>query len=259
MTWAIAAPTVLRLRLGEGVLFPLNCSILWYQMRPFGDALAAAVVSLLALVAMYAFNDLYDAADDRHNPRKDQQLVRFYLDHASLTYALAGTLHMLTIILAAFTLGRVVALSVTAVLAVNLVYSVVLKGVPLVDVLWCGIWGATYASIASSTGSLIVTAGLMTAVCHLYQAEGDRISDAASGITTTAVFSRALSYGLLFALSAGLALILRSAHLGPAALMAFVPFGLFLLVPNSRVGWMLTKMSYIPIWLMALEQTRAIG
>src|SRR5207244_9763596 len=90
---------------------------------------------------------------------------------------------------------------VLGVIIVNLLYSIVFKGVPVADVAWVWLWGALYASIVGGPPRLLVLVGLMTAVCHLFQALDDRVPDAASGIRTTAVRSPALARNVLIVLS----------------------------------------------------------
>jgi hypothetical protein len=141
---------------------------------------------------------------------------------------------------------------------VNLIYSTLLKGVPVVDVAWCGVWGAAYAAIAQPTLHLLLLVGVMTAICHLYQALGDRFADAENRITTTAVFSRPLSIGVLFVLSAML-VPLVGAPLGTlGACSAFIPFVLLFLVKDSHTAWLATKAYFGIAWVFVLEQLRAV-
>ena len=99
----------------------------------------------------------------------------------------------------------------------------------------------------------------MTSVCHLYQTLDDRTSDAANGITTTAVRSATLSRNVLVALALLLFVVLR-APLGLAwALTAFTPVALYAAFGRPRTGWLLTKVYFGVVWLYLLEAARAIG
>jgi 4-hydroxybenzoate polyprenyltransferase len=144
-------------------------------------------------------------------------------------------------------------------MVVNVVYSTLLKGVPVVDVVWCGLWGALYAGIVAPAPSLLLLVGLMTAVCHLYQALDDRAADAANAITTTAVRSAALSRNVLVGLSALLFVALRPALGGPWALTAFTPLAIFFACDRPHVGWLLTKLYFGVMWLAVLGVARASG
>jgi len=157
------------------------------------------------------------------------------------------------------TIGPRATAAVAGVMVVNLVYSTILKGVPVVDVVWCGIWGALYAAIVEPSPWLVGIVGLMTAVCHLYQALDDRVTDAANAITTTAVRSATLSRNVLVALSACLAIALAPALGGLWALSAFTPLAIYFACDRAHVGWLLTKGYFGVMWLAVLGSIHAIG
>jgi 4-hydroxybenzoate polyprenyltransferase len=229
-----AASTLHRLRRGEGALLAVNLSLVARQATTVADAIAPALVSLLTIAAMYAFNDLYDAPTDRNNPKKDRAVV---LVASVLTVALALAL-----------VGDGAAIAVAGVMFVNLVYSTALKGVPVVDVVWCGLWGGLYAAVVGAPTPLLVVVGLMTAVCHLFQALDDRLADAEVGIETTAVRSPVLARNVLIALSLLLSLALWPV-LGVAAVTAFTPLAIFFTVGKASSGWLLTKLYFGILWL----------
>jgi 4-hydroxybenzoate polyprenyltransferase len=258
IAWAMAASTFHRIWLGEGVLIAINLSILLYRGVGPGELIAGTIVTVLTLGVMYAFNDAYDAVADRHNPKKDQRQVSVYIDHRGTSYRILFAAKILTVVLAWLLLGPASAAATATVLAVNFIYSTALKGVPIVDVAWCGVWGAAFAAIVLAPTDLMILAGLMTAVCHLYQALGDRSADAENRITTTAVFSSSASAAVLFVLSAMIGLMLRGPLGNLAALTALIPFALFFLLRNPHVAWILTKVYYGGVWLAVLGQTRAL-
>jgi 4-hydroxybenzoate polyprenyltransferase len=258
IAWAMAASTFHRIWLGEGVLIAINLSILLYRGVGPGELIAGTIVSVLALGVMYAFNDAYDAVADRHNPKKDQRQVSAYIDHRGTSYRILFAAKILTVVLAWLLLGPASAAATATVLAVNFIYSTALKGVPIVDVAWCGVWGAAFAAIVLAPTDLMILAGLMTAVCHLYQALGDRAADAENRITTTAVFSSSASAAVLLVLSAMIGLMLRNPLGELLAVTALIPFALFFLLRNPHVAWILTKVYYGVVWLAVLGQTRAL-
>jgi 4-hydroxybenzoate polyprenyltransferase len=252
------ASTLHRVRRGEGALPAVNFSLIAYGAgQP--DGLASALVSVLAIGVMYAFNDLWDAPTDAANPKKDPTVVSTYLEHRRTGALALLALHVVTLVLSVVTLGPRPTAAVAGVMLVNVVYSTRLKGVPVVDVVWCGLWGALYAAIVEASPWLLLLVGLMTAVCHLYQALDDRVADAASAITTTAVRSPALSRNVLTALSLLLFVTLRPV-LGTAwALTAFTPLGIFFACDRPHVGWLLTKVYFGIMWLSVLGIARATG
>ena len=259
LLWAGVASTLHRVRRGEGALPAVNLSLLAYQGLDKPGAFAGAGLSFLAIGLMYAFNDLYDAPTDSNNPKKDLALVSTYLNHRHACALSLLVLHLLTIALALVTLGPRPTAAVAGVMLVNVVYSTVLKGVPVIDVIWCGLWGALYAAIVESSGWLILLVGLMTAVCHLYQALDDRVADAANAITTTAVRSPTLSRNVLVALSMLLALTLFPTLGGVWALTAFSPVAIFFACDRPHVGWLLTKAYFGVMWLAVLGVAYATG
>ena len=252
LAWAGFASTFHRIRLGEGALLAVNASLIVHAGTMGAVGLAQLAVSVLALALMYAFNDLYDAPVDTNNPKKDPTLIGIYLAHGWMAGRAILVASVLTTALALVTLGVHAATATAGVLLVNLIYSTRLKGVPVVDVVWCGLWGVLYAAIVSTQASLLLVVGLMTAICHLYQTLDDRAADAACAITTTAVRSPTLSRNVLAALSALLFLTLRPALGGFSAVTAGVPLLLYYLAASPRVGWLLTKAYFAVMWLALL-------
>jgi len=107
-------------------------------------------------------------------------------------------------------------------------------------------------------GSGLGHVALMTAICHMYQALGDRAADAANGVVTTAVRSTMLSTVVLFGLSFLFFMVSRDQLGGPVALTAFAP-ALFHLVVEPHTGWLLSKVYFGIVWLYALGFFHAIG
>src|SRR5579862_637842 len=201
VAWAGLASTAHRMRHGEGALLAVNLSLIVFHGFSVTRGLLLAIVSTLTVGLMYAFNDLHDAAADLSNPKKDRALIAAYLEHrqACTVALIAGKL--LTLALAFAALDGWATAMVALVMFANVVYSTVLKGVAVLDVAWCGLWGTLYAAVVGAPPGLLLLVGLMTAICHLFQTLDDRAADAASGIGTTAVRSMLLSRTVLATLS----------------------------------------------------------
>jgi len=257
--WAAAASTLHRIRRGEGALLAVNLSLIVREGLRRPGALAETVVSVLAIALMYAFNDLYDAPTDSNNPKKDRALIATYLEHRRVATFTIVVAKLLTLAFAVATLEPRAVAALAAVMGANVFYSILLKGVPVADVIWCGLWGALYAVIVTASPVLWVLVGLMTAICHLYQALDDRVADAANAITTTAVRSRTLSTAVLTVLSVLLWAVLRAPFGDAWALSAFVPLGIYFASAHPRTGWLLTKAYFAVMWLSVLGLTRATG
>ena len=256
--WACAQSTVKRVLRGEGALLAVNLSLIVAGGASLALGGMQAFVSTLTIAVMYAFNDFYDAPVDWTNPRKDRRLIATYLEQRFACGMTILLLSMGTITLAFASLGTRAGFATAGVMVINVLYSRILKGVPVLDVVWCGLWGAAYAAIVSSSGPLLVLVALMTAVCHLYQAIGDRAPDAANHIMTTAVRSSALAAGVLLVLSVLLLAVLREPLGTPSATTAFIPFAL-MFVAAPQTGWLLSKLYFGAVWLHVLMFANALG
>lgn len=250
--WAVLSSTLHRLRRGECALLAVNLSLIAYHGGDAAVVLVQGLVCTLAILAMYAFNDLYDAPADWNNPKKDRALIATWIEHRRAGMLVVVALKVATVALALATLGPLAAGAVAAVMLVNVAYSTLLKGVPVADIATVWLWGALYAAIVTGSPWLIALVGLMTAVCHLFQALDDRAPDAANGIETTAVCSAALSRNVLIVLSVLLFVALRGPLGAAGALTAFTPLAIFFVVGNPGTGWLLTKAYFAVVWLYLL-------
>ena len=258
LLWAGTASTLHRVRRCEGALLAVNLSLIAYRGLSRPLALVEALISMLAIGVMYAFNDWHDAPTDSNNPKKDAALIGVYLEHRRISLAAIFLLKLVTLALALAFLSPHASLAVAAVMSANVVYSIALKGVPVVDVVWCGIWGAAYAAIVTANPAFWVIVALMTAVCHLYQALDDRGADAANAITTTAVRSPLLSTGVLTALCISLVIALRPPFGAAWAWTALLPLAIYFACREARTGWLLTKAYFAVMWLAVLGLDRAL-
>jgi 4-hydroxybenzoate polyprenyltransferase len=259
LSWAFLASTLHRIRRGEGALLAVNLSLIAHQAATPARAAIQALVSALTIGVMYALNDLHDAPEDWNNPKKDRALIAAYVERRRPGVLALVVLKLLTLAIAFAALGPTATAAVAGVMIVNVVYSMAFKGVPVVDVAWVWLWGALYAAIVSASVPLLLVVGLMTAVCHLFQALDDRVPDAANGIRTTAVRSPTLARNVLLVLSLLLFAALH-APLGVAlALTAFTPLVLFFMIDRAGTGWLLTKAYFAVMWLYLLGVSGAAG
>lgn len=258
--WAVAASTVHRIRRGEGALLAINLSLIAWH----GEVLALrgvwqAAVSLLAILVMYAFNDLYDAPVDWNNPKKDRALIRTWVEHRRAGVTATFLLKLLTLAVAWANLGAGPTFAAAAVMTVNLVYSTRLKGVPVADIVAVWVWGSLYAAIVEPSFAVVFLVGVMTGICHLFQALDDRAPDAANGIATTAVRSATLSRDVLIALTVVLSGSLYGLLGIAAACTAVVPLAIYFAIADAGIGWLVTKAYFALVWLVLLGTTRAAG
>ena len=258
--WAVASSTLHRIRRGEGALLAINLSLIVQQ----GDALTLrglmqTVVSVLAILVMYAFNDLYDAPVDWNNPKKDRRLIATWLRHRQVGVLATLALKIVTLAIGWVTLGSAATSALAAVMLVNVVYSTMLKGVPVADIAAVFVWGSLYAAIVSTSFPVVFLVGLMTGICHLFQALDDRKPDAENGIETTAVRSVTLSRNVLAVLSIMLFASLYGALGVAGAATALAPFAIYWVVADAGFGWLLTKAYFAVVWLWFLGASGAAG
>ncbi len=259
LAWAVLASTGHRIRRGEGVLLAVNLSLIVLQHGSLARAAAQALVSTLAILVMYAFNDLHDAPFDWNNPKKDRRLIATWVAHRRTGVVITFVLKLATLALAFALLGPAPTAAAAAVMVLNVIYSTMLKGVPVADVAAVAVWGMLYAAIVGAAPSLLLVVGLMTAICHLFQALDDREPDAANGIATTAVRSRGLSRDVLITLAIVLVAVVAP-YLGTVgALTAATPIAIFFLVDDAGLAWLLTKGYFAGMWLMLLRSAGALA
>ena len=259
LAWAVVASTSHRIRRGEGALLAVNLSLIAMREGASARAVLLALVSTLAILVMYAFNDLHDAPVDWNNPKKDHRLIATWVQHRRVGVLVTFVLKLATLALALVALGPMPAAALAAVMIVNVAYSTMAKGMPVADILAVAVWGALYAAIVDPSPLVVLVVGLMTAICHVFQVVDDRASDAANGIQTTAVRSATLSRAMMIALTA----ILIAAVLGPlgplGACTAVTPLAVFFLVRDAGLGWLLTKAYFAAMWLAVLGHAGAAG
>ncbi len=237
---ALVAPLSRRVRRGEGGLFLVNAALAakWHGFR---EGLALTALSLACLLALYLFNDVIDADEDQHNPKKDRSLAALYARNRRGFLALWWVMSGLVVGAAACLDARAAA-AAFAVTLINVAYSLFCKRIPFWDVIWVGVWGGVYASMVTSATAWIVMVGAMTAVCQIYQTCEDRTADARSGVATSAT----LAASVLSSVQAGLVGVLMVtawiAAQSPAAATFAGLFAYWLIWRDRpRIAWVLAK------------------
>ena len=114
-----------------------------------------------------------------------------------------------------------------------------------------GLWGCLYSAIVVPSWRVCVLVGVMTAVCHIFQALGDREVDAHNRVRTTAVFSPSVTTGALGIVCGVLYLVLSPALGALWSLSAFVPLALMLGLGATGAAWMLSRI-YFGLALLAV-------
>lgn len=258
IAWAHAAPLLNRFRRGEGQLLAVSLSIGLAARPDAATFLAQALVSTVVIALLYLLNDVYDCREDLNDPGKDQALVRFYVQRRSYLLGLVALEYAGGVLLALALLGPRSGIAVAAVLLVNVAYSTVLKRRAVVDVICVAVWGAAAAAVPGVRvpWSLLALVGIMTSICHVFQIKRDRSVDNVNRIRTSAVAAAWLPEAQLAIACVAMGLVLNNL-LGPAAAAtAATPLVLGLVLRSNQAAWMLSKLYYAAIWLLALGALR---
>jgi 4-hydroxybenzoate polyprenyltransferase len=258
LAWANLAPLVNRFQRGEGLLLAVSLSIALSARPDALTFLAQALVTTAVIALLYCLNDVHDCRQDLSDPGKDQLLVGFYVQRRTSLLWLLALEHAGAVVLALALLGPRSAVAVTVVLLVNVAYSAVLKGRPVIDVLWVAVWGAACAAVpgVKVPVSLLALVGIMTSICHVYQITRDRPIDDVNRVRTSAVAARWLPAVQLTIACAAMAFVLADL-LGPvAAVSAAIPLLLRLTLRSNQAAWLLSKAYYGAVWLLALGALR---
>lgn len=256
--WALTAPLNHRILRGEGGLLIVNWSLA-FTSNPALEATVLAVASLLCLCGLYLFNDLVDAREDLENPKKDHRLAELYVRERSLFLLLWFAITTLAIALAGL-IRATSAIAMVTVVAVNVAYSLRFKRLPVVDIVWVGLWGCAFGAIVSDSPAWLAMIGAMTAACHIYQASEDREVDRRHGLRTSAT----LPWAVLSAIQVALSLILAGAawHIVgdriALTLLAF-PFYWFFWRRSVRIAWIVAKVHFTIVWAWLIWQGGTIG
>lgn len=239
-----------RWRYGDGLLFGapllllLSESLFSEKITGFWSRIPFL---LIALGQAYLFNDLFDAERDLKNPKKDARYVQFLLRYRQpLFFAHAGAVLLLVGI--GFFFGVREGIFFILFYALGVLYSFLFKRIPVLDLLWVGLWGGSYLGMVTGAPRSLAIIALMTAISHLFQTEVDLPVDHGFQIRTSAVLHRFTKELLLGGLCFPLFLLLKPYLPFPFPLFAFVPLLFYAWFPPLK-GWILSKGVLGLLWI----------
>jgi len=154
------------------------------------DFAVRTVFAVLLNVFAYLNNDYQDVGRDLAE-RRELEKTRFLAEHRGTALGVQVALvAILCAIAALYDPGLFLAIALGAGLCV--LYSGVLKGVPIVDVLSMAAWGIGMTEVAFPLGSalgwkLAIQLGLFSAIFETIQVVRDHDADVKNGVRTTAV------------------------------------------------------------------------
>lgn len=244
----------LKIMRSEGALLAVNLMVLVKSgSRNFYFLGAGFIISLLMLAQLYGFNDAWDAPRDMNDPDKPREIAGIILARRG-AFLLASALWAVLLSGVAYLCLPAALYAVLAMISVNTVYSILLKGIPLLDVLTVILWGACFPGLTGFplAPELLLAAGLMTGISHVWQTLRDKTADKAQRVRTIAVFSENFSVITVFFLCCVLMLIVaaRADNLGGELLVVLcaAPLLIYSLVPGIRKVWFLSKLVFAVLW-----------
>ena len=251
---ALTEPMWQRLKRQEGALLAIVASTLFFMGTALQTLVTLTALTLLTLSTLYLFNDLTDCIEDQNNPRKDQRYVSTLIEYRSRYWVWLALQKLLVLGLAWNQAGTEGACVVLAVFLINTSYSLKLKGIPYIDVIWVGLWGAAITAMAGLNQPIasFILVGIMTAISHIYQVRLDAPVDNNHNVKTSAVLSHQTTEIQIMALCLGFGAILVQSNLSWLSISAFAPWilGKYL---KSNHAWVLARYYFGIIWLCYLE------
>jgi hypothetical protein len=254
LPWTNLTPLLHRIGRGEGLLLAVNLSLVLVAQVSPRETLVLSTVSVAALAILYFVNDVWDCRRDLIDAGKDATFVRFCVTHRTRLQVLAVAEMVALVVFALVAAGPWCAGALVANLLVNVGYSTWFKGRPALDVAWVVLWGGSYVALSGPATPLavIVLAGAMTGVCHVFQMRRDRAVDARNGVRTSAVAKPWLPAIELALCCFAMALVLYRMLGLVAAATAAVPFVTFHMMRSNQNAWLLAKASFAVVWLLVL-------
>lgn len=242
----------------EGVLLAINFSLLMYQGKhELPHIFSSMLLSALVLAQLYGFNDVLDAANDIKDYDKRPEIAAVILENYSIFLAFSLVWAIGLLLVAHFAFPKALP-GVMAMLTINMVYSMVFKGMPVVDVVVVAFWGGCFPLLLGDFRdiSLLIVVGCMTGISHVWQTMRDRDADASGGIKTIAVFSQFWALIMVSLCSVSIAAIALGRLSGvlsfSAVLLCASPLLVYFTVKKIRRVWFFTKMAFAALWVMIL-------
>ena len=248
---ALLMPLLHRLRLGEGGLIGMaTWAAAWETADPLRTA-SVLVLTTALLAALYLYNDVSDRAVDSYNPAKIAEHRAPLARRPGAFFAIALATHAVVCAAAWVLLGPFAAGCGVLLLALNPLYSGVAKRVPGLDVVVVGAMGAAVVGFATTSASLLLIAGAMTAISHAFQTRDDTAADRAAGIRSSATAAPVAREAIWLAVAAAFAWTVF-ARLGAAwAASAVMPYALLSRARDANRGWAIARVYFAVVWIAA--------
>ena len=261
VAWRIAADVAIyRLRKREAGNLVTSLTLAAALGLSPGDLASRAGFGALLNLFVYLVNDCFDVGIDLRAPGRDNARTRFLAEHLTAAWV---TVAAIALMLLAWGALHSTGLLLTALvnIVVIVVYSRVLKHLPVLDLVAMAAWGLSMAMVGFPLHSAVGWryAGLLALLCMVTEAVQvlrDEPSDRAAGVRTTAVVlgpraTAVIARALIVASAAYAAALLHP--LGAAlALGALVPFD----PERANASWDRLRALFGLTWLALLALLR---
>ncbi len=222
-----------------------------WESRHVATTVWVFVSTTLLLAAVYLYNDVADRTVDSYNPAKIPEHRAPLLRHPGMFFALSLVMHLVVCVVALRVLGTGAAACAGIVLVLNPLYSRIAKRLPGIDVTIVGVMGAAVVGFGTSSGSLLLIAGAMTAISHAFQTRGDSTADRAAGIRSSAT-APAPAREAIWLLACALFAWAVQARLGPAwAVSVLIPYLLLSRAHDANRAWGVARVYFAVVWIAA--------
>lgn len=243
-----------RLKLGEGglVVFTLFHSIFAHD----NWLLIAQEFSLsfLVLISLYGFNDYKDRRKDLANEKKDKIFVAQIIESEKLFLSINTITTLVCIFGSFFIRGPLGGLFVLLVYAVNYIYSIKTKSMPIVDLFSVVLWGACFILTSGHFNlTLFFAAGVMTGIAHLFQMLTDKHVDQINATNTSVVYYWGKEWVLLMILCLILCGVLYFSTSWYWALSGLIPLLVFKITNHVNYSWHISRFYFFVVWIGLLN------
>ena len=250
----IFKPYFYRVKLGEGGIVFFNLLFAAYTYRDVKCVILQTIVSFIVMCALYGFNDYHDREKDRDNPKKDNNFTLEIIRHEKLFLLLNFCLTIGTIVFVFFFLSHFKAVIILFLYIINYLYSVKVKGIPILDLIIVVIWGSLFIAISGKFQlSLILIAGVMTGIAHLFQMITDKEVDKHNNITTSIVQMPKGEIVLLTSICLILGILLYSTIGIYWAVSCILPVIVYIISSNVTFSWYLARVYFLICWIALLN------
>jgi 4-hydroxybenzoate polyprenyltransferase len=253
ITKFLIKPYFNRVKLGEGGLVVFNLFHSVYSHHELASVIFELTLSFFVMCLLYGFNDYTDRHYDIQNSKKDKNFTLLIIQNEKLFIRLNLLLTWITLLVWFFFVGHFSALLLLVVYLVNIMYSIKLKSIPILDIIAVCLWGGLYVMIIGKPNwALGFIAGTMTGIAHLFQTLTDKPFDKKVRINTTVVTMPGSEWIFISVLCAMLGIQLFFTLGIWWALSGVVPVLVYAISRRVTFSWYVSRAYFFICWITLL-------